>query len=110
MPRAPYVPDRGELVWIDFQPRRGHEQSGHRPALVLSPRSYNRKTGLCVVCPATRQVKGYAFEVAHGDGVILSDHLRSIDWRARRARHIENVPEAVLEEVVAKIEALLIAP
>jgi mRNA interferase MazF len=112
---AAYVPDRGDFVWIDLNPRQGREQSGHRPALVISPKAYNRKTSLCVVCPATRQAKRYPFEVAirTADGstsVVLSDHVRSVDWRQRRARKIETVSDAVLNEVVGRLEALLINP
>jgi mRNA interferase MazF len=115
MARGRYVPRRGDLVWIDLDPRHGHEQAGHRPALVLSPSAYNRKTGLCLVCPATRQLKGYAFEVIHrgpeGEwSAILSDHIRSVDWRARRARFFERVSPEVLGEVVARIEALVVSP
>lgn len=113
--RAGYVPDRGDFVWINLNPQRGHEQARHRPALVLSPKLYNRKTGLCVICPATRQGKGYLFEVSilpEGEpgGVILADHLRSVDWRLRGTRFIRRVSRAVLADVVAKIEALLINP
>jgi mRNA interferase MazF len=112
---AGYVPDRGDFVWIDLNPRQGREQSGHRPALVISPKVYNRKTSLCVVCPATRQAKGYPFEVpVHtADGfasVILADHVRSVDWKMRRVRPIEKVPAEVLDEVVGRLEALLINP
>ncbi|MFN4905159.1 MAG: endoribonuclease MazF [Planctomycetota bacterium] len=110
-----YIPDRGDFVWISLSPTSGHEQTGRRPALVISPRSYNRKTGLCVLCPATRQAKGYAFEVAifRGDGssgVVLSDHLRSVDWRARNIQFIHRVADSEISEVIAKIEALLISP
>jgi len=110
-----YTPDRGDFVWITLQPTAGHEQSGRRPALVLSPKSYNRKTGLCVLCPATRQKKGYAFEVeiSNPDGtvsVILSDHLRNVDWRARRAELIHRASDSVLAGVIARIEALLVNP
>ena len=110
-----YIPDRGDFIWIDLSPHRGHEQAGHRPALVLSPKSYNRRTGLCILCPATRQEKGYAFEVTHhtGDadrGVILADHVRCVDWRTRRARRIGHVLPEVLNEVVARLSALIIHP
>lgn len=112
---ATYVPDRGDLVWITLNPISGHEQSGRRPALVVSPKSYNRKTGLCVLCPATRQAKGYAFEVeiANLDGtpsVVLADHLRNVDWRARNVQWILRVSQAELTEVVARINALLVNP
>ena len=112
---ANYFPDRGDLVWITLNPIAGHEQAGRRPAVVISPRSYNRKTGLCVLCPATRQAKGYAFEVeiANPDGttsVVLADHLRSVDWRARNIQLICRLSDAELTEVVARIDALLVSP
>jgi mRNA interferase MazF len=107
-----YVPDRGDLVWIQLNPRTGREQAGHRPALVLSPKSYNRRTGLCVFCPLTRQAKGYAFEVAISatgvEGVVLADHVRCVDWKARNVRFICRADEAVLDEIIARLEALLI--
>ena len=110
-----FIPDRGDYIWITLNPIRGHEQSGRRPALVLSPKSYNRKTGLCILCPATRSAKGYAFEVAHttpdgAAGVVLSDHIRCVDWQSRQAELIHRVPAAVLGEVVSKLEALIISP
>lgn len=110
-----YVPDRGDFVWIDLNPRQGREQSGHRPALVISPKSYNRKTSLCVICPATRQAKGYPFEVLlqTADGstsVILADHVRSVDWRQRRAKKIQAVSPTVLADVIERLDALLISP
>jgi mRNA interferase MazF len=112
MPAATFIPDRGELIWVDLYPRTGHEQSGRRPALVLSPKSYNKKTGLCIVCPATRQAKGYAFEVTvttsnTEKSVILADHVRSIDWKVRKAKFFVKVQPDVLEEAVAKLEALI---
>lgn len=113
--RAGYVPERGDFVWINLNPRSGHEQSGYRPALVLSPRLYNRRTGLCIICPATRQAKGYAFEVSalvegNEAGVILADQVRCVDWRIRRVRRIHRAPAEVLTEVVARLEALIIDP
>ena len=86
-----YVPERGDVVWLNFTPQAGHEQAGHRPALVLSPAAYNGKTGLMLCCPITSQVKGYPFEVqlspdAGVRGVVLSDQVKSLDWRARQAR------------------------
>jgi mRNA interferase MazF len=115
MGKRRYIPDRGDFVWVDLNPRQGHEQSGHRPALVLSPKSYNRRTGLCVLCPATRQGKGYAFEVANPTdaephSVILADHVRCVDWRVRNVGFIHQVKSPVLDEVIAKLEALIIAP
>ncbi len=114
--KAPiYLPDRGDLVWITLNPIAGHEQAGRRPAMVISPRSYNRKTGLFVLCPATGQAKGYAFEVeiANPDGtvsVVLADHLRNVDWKARHIQLVRRVTDAELSEVVARIEALLVSP
>ena len=92
-----YVPDTGDIVWLAFSPQAGHEQAGHRPALVLSPRGYNEKTGLAVFCPITSRVKGYPFEVALPDssavtGVVLSDQIRNLDWQARRARFAAHAP------------------
>ncbi|MBI4604482.1 MAG: endoribonuclease MazF [Planctomycetes bacterium] len=115
MARSSYVPERGDFVWIDLSPRLGHEQAGRRPALVLSPSAYNRKTGLCILCPATRQVKGYPFEVrlpdpAGSPAAILADHVRCVDWRVRDARLIRRVPPEVLEEAAAKLEALIVNP
>jgi mRNA interferase MazF len=108
----PFVPDRGDLVWLVFDPRVGHEQSGRRPALVLSPRTYNRRVGLALVCPVTSHVKGYPFEVPLPaglpvDGCILADQLKSLDWRERQARRIAPIPRDVLDEVLARIFALL---
>ena len=92
-----YAPDAGDLVWISFSPQVGREQAGRRPGLVLSPRSYNAKVGLCLVCPVTHLAKGYAFEVAlPGDlpikGVVLADHLKSADWRQRNCEFIAVAP------------------
>ena len=110
-----YVPDRGDLVWVTLNPIARHEQAGRRPAMIITPRSYNRKTGLCVLCPATRQAKGYAFEVsiANPDGtvsVVLADHLRNVDWKARKTQLIHRVSEAELSDLVARIGALLVSP
>ena len=107
-----YVPERGDAVWLNFNPQAGHEQAGHRPALVLSPASYNGKVGLALLCPITSQIKGYPFEVALPEsaevrGVVLADQVKNLDWRGREARLIERLPEAVTQEVVAKIQALL---
>lgn len=112
MRRQPYVPDRGEVVWLTFTPQAGHEQAGYRPALVLSPRSYNGKTGLGLFCPITSVVKGYPFEVALPvkgpvTGVVLSDQVKSLDWRAGRACFSSNAPRKVLSEVLEKLGLLL---
>jgi len=109
---AAYVPARGELIWLQFNPQAGHEQAGHRPAVVISPSSYNRRVGLVLCCPVTSQVKGYPFEVVlpQGlgvEGAILSDQIKSLDWRVRKATRIGNLPADVLEETVGKILALV---
>lgn len=110
--RRSWAPARGDLVWLDFTPQSGHEQRGHRPALVVSPASYNRKVGLALFCPVTATVRGYPFEVAlppggEVTGVVLSDQLKSLDWRARRAKRIESAPAGVVSEVLAKIRTLV---
>ena len=107
-----YVPGKGDVVWLDFDPQAGHEQSGRRPAFVLSPQSYNKKTGLVLCCPITTQVKGYPFEVPVGGktgarGVILADQVKSLDWQVRRAEKKGIVTKEVLEEAVLKIRAIL---
>ena len=107
-----YVPQRGDIVWLQFAPQAGHEQAGRRPALVVSPGSYNSRVGLALFCPITSQVKGYPFEVELGpegkvEGVVLSDQVKSLDWRARQAQKFDHVPETVMLEVVAKIGTLV---
>jgi mRNA interferase MazF len=102
----------GDVVWISFNPQAGHEQAGHRPALVLSPQSYNRKVGLVLLCPITNQIKGYPFEVripAGGkvSGVVLSDQGKSMDWEARGASLLCSLPEKTVREVLSKIGVLL---
>jgi len=109
---AAYVPHTGDLVWFSFSPQAGREQAGRRPALILSPRSYNAKTGLCLDCPVTGQVKGYPFEVVLParlpvGGVVLSDHVKSADWRVRRAEYVGAAPADVLDEVRARLQPLL---
>jgi mRNA interferase MazF len=107
-----YVPDQGDLVWLDFDPQAGHEQAGRRPALVLSPKSYNQATKLMLCCPVTSRVKGYPFEVvifgsSKISGVALSDQIRSLDWIARDAQFIDFVPASVLSEIAMKQRLLL---
>lgn len=107
-----YIPDRGDILWIDLNPQAGREQAGRRPCLVLSPADYNGKTGLAVVCPVTGQAKGYPFEVAlpaalATKGVVLSDHIKNLDWRVRKAEFREKVPEAVVREVLDMATTLL---
>ena len=107
-----YIPDAGDIVWIDFTPQAGHEQAGRRPALVLSPRVYNDKAGLAVMCPITSRIKGYTFEVEVGQsgsirGVVLADQVKSFDWRLRNAQRAARVSPSVLEEVRVRIAVLL---
>lgn len=111
MTRA-YVPDAGDLVWLTFDPHRGREQSGLRPALVLSPATYNAKTSLALVCPVTSRIKGYPFEVPLPPGlpfagVVLADHVKSLDWKERRAEVAGHVRDEVLLEVLARLAPLL---
>jgi mRNA interferase MazF len=107
-----YIPDRGDVVWISLDPQAGHEQSGHRPALVLSPASYNGKVGLMLCCPITTQVKSYPFEVVIGDnpkvsGVVLADQVKCLDWKARCAKKKGNVSQSVLDETLNKLKAVI---
>jgi mRNA interferase MazF len=110
MARA-YVPDVGDVVWLEFDPQAGHEQAGHRPALVISPAGYNTKTGLMVCCPLSTKIKGHPFEVVtQVDGVdcaVLSDQVKSLDWRVRHAKKKAVVADDVMLHVKAKIKALL---
>ena len=106
-----YVPVRGDLIWINFNPQAGHEQAGRRPALVISPEAYNRKVGLALLCPITGQIKGYPFEVRLPEelpvsGVVLADQVKSLDWKVRRAERIGGLPEAVMGEVLDKLMPL----
>jgi len=107
-----YVPQRGDVVWWSFTPQAGHEQAGRRPAVVLSPAAYNGKVGWALVCPITSQVKGYPFEVAippglSVGGVVLSDQVKSLDWRARRAEFAGRLPGPAIQEVLDKLGTLL---
>jgi mRNA interferase MazF len=106
------VPERGDVVWLEFNPQAGSEQAGRRPALVISPRSYNRRVGLALACPITSRLKGYPFEVElppglEARGAILCDQIKSLDWRARCALRLGSVPDAVMQEVTARILALV---
>ena len=112
MVKEQYIPDRGDLVWIQFNPQSGHEQSGKRPALVLSPVTYNGKVGLALFCPVTSKAKGYPFEVVIPqdlpiEGVILSDQIKSLDWQSRQAKFICRVPKKTLDEVLHKVDLLI---
>ena len=108
----PYIPRRGDVVWISLNPQAGREQAGRRPAVVLSPQAYNAKVGLALLCPITSQVKGYPFEVAVPEGlpvsgVVLSDHVKSLDWRARKAERVFTLPPQTTAEILAKLQTLL---
>ena len=114
MDQLKVLPDRGDVAFLDFQPQLGREQGGRRPALILSPRSYNEKTNLVLACPITNQVIGYPFEVPlpagiKATGVVLSDHIKSLDWRARNAEFYCKVPEAIVLEALERLALLLSA-
>jgi mRNA interferase MazF len=105
-----YVPEAGDVVWLQFDPQAGHEQAGHRPTLVLSPMRYNAMRGMMICCPMSSRIKGYVFEVVMSrepPSVVLADQLKSLDWRARQARFINHASPEVFTEVQAKIAALL---
>ncbi|NJN83259.1 MAG: endoribonuclease MazF [Caldilineaceae bacterium] len=107
-----YIPERGDAVWLQFNPQSGHEQAGHRPAVVLSPSSYNGRVGLAIFCPITNKVKGYPFEVRIPDelsvsGAVLADQIKSLDWRARNVAFICKLPSEVMKEIIQKLAAIL---
>ena len=107
-----YIPSQGDIITLQFNPKAGREQAGLRPALVLSPKSYNQKVGLLVACPITSKQKGYPFEVPlpkklKTHGVILSDHVKNLDWNVRKTRFVEKVPTDTLEETLSKLGVLL---
>lgn len=112
MSKAKYIPRRGDVIRLDFNPQKGHEQAGRRPAIVLSPTEYNRTVGLAVVCAITNERKGYPWEVAIPDnplvsGIVLADQVKSMDWRQRKAEFVCTPEEELLEEVIDKAFALL---
>jgi len=107
-----YIPERGDLIWLTFDPQAGHEQAGRRPAVVLSPLSYNSKTDLAILCPITNRAKGYPYEVPIPSevgitGVVLSDQAKSLDWRVRQAEFISKLPQSTLNIILKKLNTLL---
>ncbi|HQZ99256.1 MAG TPA: endoribonuclease MazF [Thermoflexales bacterium] len=109
---ASYIPNRGDIVWLNFDPQAGHEQAGRRPALVISPATYNSKAGLAICCPITSQIKGYPFEVVLPSclkiaGAVLADQVKSLDWRVRQASFVCKLPDSALDEVLQKLAAIL---
>ena len=105
-----YIPERGDIIWLEFDPQKGHEQKGRRPGIVLSKKEYNQKSNLAIICPITSKIKGYPFEVRINSiiqGVILSDQIRSIDWKSRNAAFIEKIPEEILKEILENVDLLL---
>jgi mRNA interferase MazF len=110
--RRGFIPTRGHIIWMDFDPQSGHEQAGRRPALVVSPSAYNEKIGLALLCPITNQAKGYPFEVALPkgigvSGVILADQIKSLDWKSRNAEFNCSAPQEVVNLVLDKLATLL---
>jgi mRNA interferase MazF len=108
-----YIPNKGDIVWLNFNPKSGHEQAGLRPALVLSPKDYNQKVGLALFCPITSIKKGFPFEVIIPEGlkvqgVILSDHVKSLDWRIRKAKFVCKVGKETMKEVIDKMSLLIL--
>ena len=107
-----YIPDKGDLIWLNFSPQAGHEEKGKRPAFVISSKEYNKKTHLALCCPISSNKKGYPFEVVLSEqkikGVILTDHLKSLDWKVRKARFIEKTKSKTLSECIEKIMALVV--
>jgi len=111
MVKSQYIPDKGDLVWLNFNPQSGHEQMGKRPAIVISPKEYNEKSGLALFCPITSKVKGYPFEVEINEkkiiGVILSDQIKSLDWKIRNAEYITKIKFEIFQEVKEKLILLI---
>ena len=111
MVKKEYIPERGDIVWLNFNPQSGHEQQGKRPAIVISPKEYNEKVGLGLFCPITTKIKDYPFEVKIEnkkiDGVILSDQIKSLDWKTREIEYITKITPEKINEVINKINVLL---
>jgi mRNA interferase MazF len=111
MVKKTYIPNRGDIVWLDFNPQLGHEQRGRRPALVLSHGKYNEKIGLGIFCPITSKTKGYPFEVTiigkKITGCILSDQIKSLDWKTRNVEFVEKIKEELMDEILEKIKVII---
>jgi mRNA interferase MazF len=111
MVRKRYIPERGDIVWLNFNPQSGHEQGGKRPAIVISPKEYNEKTWLGLFCPITSKVKNYPFEVSIAnkriDGVVLADQIKNLDWKARTVEFIIKAGSEKTDEIIDKISVLL---
>jgi len=111
--KVPYVPERGDIVWLDFDPQAGHEQAGKRPAIVLSDSAYNARIGLCIACPITSKKKGYPFEVdiqgKRISGVVLSDQVKSLDWQQRNIGFVEKASQSAIDTVVDNIQLLIVS-
>ncbi|MDE2820300.1 MAG: type II toxin-antitoxin system PemK/MazF family toxin [Chloroflexota bacterium] len=110
-----YIPERGDVVWIQLDPQAGREQAGHRPALVLSPQSFNKKLNVVFCCPITSRAKRFEFEVPLPDnldvkGVVLSHHMKSLDWRARDAKYMTRIPDYVVDDVLSVLDSILAMP
>lgn len=110
MVKKKYVPERGDIVWLNFTPGSGHEQQGKRPAVVISPKEYNGKTGLGLFCPITSKIKNYPFEVklenAKIAGVVLADQIKSLDWKTRNIEFVVTETPGIISEIIDKISVL----
>jgi len=108
---AEYVPDQGHIVNLSLDPQAGHEQAGRRPVLILSVKRYNKVSSLCLICPITNQAKGYPFEIElpkglKTTGVLMSDQIKSLDWRARQAEFVDDIPLSIVEDVIKRVNLL----
>ncbi|WP_344912534.1 type II toxin-antitoxin system PemK/MazF family toxin [Amphibacillus indicireducens] len=106
------APEKGDLVLLNFTPQSGREQAGYRPAIVISPKKFNEVLNLAIVCPITKQKKGYPFEIElpiglEVDGVILTDHIKSIDWRSRNMKVVGKAPDDVFDKCITRIHTFI---
>jgi mRNA interferase MazF len=111
MVKETFIPDKGDIIWLDFNPQAGHEQSGKRPALVISPKNYNKITSLCILFPITSKIKGYPFEVSitspEIEGVVLADQIKNLDWKVRNAKLIAKTNPVIVQEVIDLFNTLI---